>query len=328
MNPVSWMTMAHSHAHHDHDHGHAHGHGHSSGEATRRALTVALVLNGAFLVVEAALGWLTGSLALLSDAAHMLSDVGALALALGAAWLSQGAASPGRSFGWRRAETLGAFTNGVVLLGACAWLFAEAARRLMGTPPEVSPLPVLIAGSLGLAINLGSALALWRADRGNLGVRAALTHMLADALGSVGAILSALLLYRGIWAADALVSLFIGALVLWSTVSLLREAGGVLLQFAPSGVSAEAVTASLRALPGVSDVHHLHIWTLDGRTAVLSAHLVPAPGQPADALRQAAEELLLDRYRIHDTTLQVEGASSCARHDCALRPMERDHAHG
>lgn len=324
---MSCMNMAHDHSH-DHGHTHGHAHAHGAADATRRALTVALVLNGIFLVVEAGLGAITGSLALLSDAAHMLSDVGALALALGAAWLSQGAASPGRSFGWRRAETLGAFTNAIVLLGACVWLFTEAVSRLAGTPPEVSPTPVLIAGVLGLAINLGSALALWRADRGNLGVRAALTHMLADALGSVGAILSALLLYRGIWAADALVSLFIGGLVLWSTVSLLREAGAVLLQFAPSGVSAEDVTATLRTLPGVADVHHLHIWTLDGRTAVLSAHLVPSPGQGPDALRLTAESLLLDRFDIHDTTLQVEGASSCANLDCSLRPSRQTHAHG
>lgn len=318
--------MAHDHAHHHHSH-HAHaasaaapaGGGRGS---TERALIGALVLNGGFLVVEAALGFFTGSLALLSDAAHMLSDVGALALALGATWLARGAASPGRSYGWLRAETLGAFTNAVLLLVVCGFIFKEAVERLLSTTPEVAPWPVVAAGALGLLINLGSAWSLYQADRGNLNIRAALAHMLADALGSVGAIASGLFLYAGYPAADPLVSLFIGALVLWGTISVLRDAARVLLQFAPGEHEAEEVLGALRGLEGAADVHDLHVWTVDGRTAVLSAHLVAAPGVSTDGLRRAAESLLSVRFSIGHSTLQVEssGESACANPCCPLVP--------
>ena len=204
---------------HDHSHSHSHrasdGHGHGDsgaerGAATRRALKISLVLNAVFLVVEVAIGLWTGSLALLSDAAHMVSDVGALVLALGAATLAMSAATPGRSYGWLRAETLGAFINGLALFVACGFIGFEALHRLFGSAPPIDGWPVLAAGAVGLVINVGSAIALMRADRDNLGVRGALLHMIFDAVGSVGAMISAVFLLNGVNAADAAVSLFIG----------------------------------------------------------------------------------------------------------------------
>ena len=306
---------------HDHDHDHHVHHTAEAGDAgaqTRRALWISLVFNGAFLFVELGIGLATGSLALLSDAAHMVSDVGALGLALGASQLARRAASPGRSYGWLRAETLGAFTNGLALVVASGIIVKEAVVRLMHGAPEIAALPVLVTGTLGLIINVGSAVALMRADRGNLGVRAALLHMIGDAVGSLAAILSAFFLMRGVYIADPLVSLFIAALVLWGTVGLLRDAGRVLLQFAPSRLSPEAVQAELMGMDGAADVHDLHVWTVDGRTAVLSAHLVAAPGVSPGLLRQRAEAVLVARFGIGHTTLQVEGADECARHDCPL----------
>jgi len=310
---------------HDHSHGHGHAHGHhhhgpsgADPAATRRALAWSLGLNGVFLVVEVVVGLYTGSLALLSDAAHMLSDVAALALALGAAHLATRAAAPDRTWGYLRAETLGAFVNGIALVVACGFIFWEAIERLIEGAPHVAGFPVLIAGVIGLAINLGSAWWLWRADRENLNVRGALIHMLADALGSVGAIASALFLMAGVTAADPILSLAIGALVLWSTWGLLRDAGRVLLQFAPAGLRADEVAAVLTSVEGMKSVHDVHIWTLDGQRAILSAHLVGVRGEHPGPLRQRAAAALFERFGIGHTTLQVEVDDPCGAHECPL----------
>lgn len=305
---------------HSHTHGHSHDHSHDDGAMTRRALAWSLALNGGFLVIEAGIGLYTGSLALLSDAAHMVSDVGALVLALGAAHLAQRAADSERTWGYVRAETLGAFINGLALLVACAILFKEAFERMAAGAPAIEGWPVLVAGVIGLAINLGSAWWLWRADRESLNIRGALIHMLADALGSAGAIVSALLLMRGVYLADPVVSLFIGGLVLWGTWGLLRDSGRVLLQYAPPGMQADEVRATLLGVDGVEGVHDLHLWTLDGRSAVLSAHLLGAAGVPAGALRLRAQQALDARFGSVHTTLQVEFAESgaCVNLDCPL----------
>ena len=305
--------------HGGHHHGHSHGHrGGGDPSATRRALAWSLGLNGSFLVVEVVIGLATGSLALLSDAAHMLSDVAALALALGAAHLATRAATPERTWGFLRAETLGAFVNGIALVVACGFIFWEAIERLIEGAPHVAAGPVLVAGVIGLGINLGSAWWLWRADQNNLNVRGALIHMLADALGSAGAIGSALFLMAGVRAADPILSLLIGGLVLWSTWGLLRDSGRVLLQFAPAGLRADDVGAALMEVDGMSSVHDVHLWTLDGQRAILSAHLVGSRGEHPGPLRQRASALLLERFGIDHTTLQVEVDDPCAAHDCPL----------
>ena len=315
---------AHSHSH-GHGHGHGHGHAHSPGagatSSSSRALALSLVLNGAFLLVELAVGLVTGSLALLSDAAHMLSDVGALALALVAARLALRPAEGARTFGMRRAEVVGGFVNGLTLLGACAFITWEAAERLRAGPPPVPGLPILIVGGLGLLINLGSAWALARADRGNLNVRGALVHMLADALGSVGAMVAAGLVMAGFPAADPIVSLFIAALVLWGTVGLLRDTGRVLLQFPPAGFDVEGMCRGLEAVPGVASVHDAHVWTLDGQSAIVSVHLVAGVDADLEAVRACAVRRLEDDHGVRHSTLQVEGAHAppCEVRDCTPR---------
>ena len=195
------------------------------------------MLNGGYLIVEAVAGWMSGSLALLSDAAHMLSDVGALALAWGASQLAATVARREHTFGLRRAEIVGAFVNALTLLAACGWIAFEAIQRLIEGPPEVGGLAVLVVAIIGLFVNLGSAWVLHRSDPHNLGVRGALMHMLADALGSVGAIVAALFLMAGVAAADPIVSLAIAGLILAGTWGLLRDSGRVLLQFPPPGAS-------------------------------------------------------------------------------------------
>lgn len=297
----------HGHAHGGHAHGHSHGHGARGGAAAgRRALIWALVLNGAFLIIELVVGFATNSLALLSDAAHMVTDVAALSMALGVAYLAQRAPSPSRSFGLLRAEVLGAFTNGIILAVACFSIFREAIERLLGEPVSVPALPVMITGAVGLAINLGSAWHLYRSDSDGLNIRGALAHMLADALGSLAAMIAALGVWLGFRHADSIASLAIGALVLWGTWRLLWDATQVLLDFAPAGVDAEAVLRELKAMHGVTDVHDLHVWSVDGREAILSAHIVHSDQVAATELRERVEELLTRRFHVSHTTLQTE----------------------
>jgi cobalt-zinc-cadmium efflux system protein len=297
-----------------------------SSASVKRALSISLVLNSAFLVVELGIGFWTGSLALLSDAAHMVSDVAALGLALGANSLANRLTHSERTFGLVRAEALGAFVNALALVVTCGFIFREAIERLVHGAPGIDGLPVLIAGALGLLINLGSAWILARADQDNLNVRGALLHMLSDALGSVGAIVAAILLMMGMPAADAGISLLIGLLVLVGTWGLLRDSAAVLLEFSPKGLSVKQVQKELSSLGDVASVHDLHIWSLDGKTPILSAHLVRHTGLPAGNLLQEAEALLARRFGVTHSTLQIESpnAEPCrARECCNLLPQSQ-----
>lgn len=300
----------HGPAAHDHDHS-AHG-GHDHGQASRNALRGALILNGLFLLVEAAVGWSTSSLALLSDAAHMVGDVGGLALALVAATLATTPETARRTFGLVRAEILGAFVNGLALVGACALIFREAFDRLTGEPHPVPGLPVLVVGAIGLAINLGSAYVLWRSSRaGDLNVRGALIHMLADALGSVGAIVAAVLMLTfGIQSADAVVSVLIALLVLYSSWGLLRESTTILLQFAPPGFDRDALSPRLLAIPGVRTVHAIRAWSLGSGHIVVTAHLDIDPAVAHGPILRSAEHLLRTELGAAYTTIQLDPAGA------------------
>jgi cobalt-zinc-cadmium efflux system protein len=298
------FRVGHEHHHHDHHHGHTHG------ISARGALTGALVLQATFLVVELGAGWVTGSLALLSDAAHMVSDVSALVLALGAANLARRRATTG-TYGLARAEVLGAFVNAVALLGVCAWIVFEAVGRLFEGAPPVPAMPVLWVGAAGFVLNLGSAWVLHRSDHDNLNIRGALLHLLADALGSLAAIGAAVAMMYGIPAADPIASLAVAALVTVGTVRLLRDAGRVLLELPPAGVDVQRVREALHHVEGVTDVHDLHIWSIDGRSSLVSAHLVVGEATPFEGACERAHHLLDEKFGVHHATLQVERPGSC-----------------
>ena len=320
---------------------HSHG-GHPHAHDPRQALGWSLVLNLGYLVVEVTAGLLTGSLALLSDAAHMVSDVVALSLALLAAQWARRPATRSHTYGLLRAEVLGAFANAVILLVACLFIFKEAIERLAEGPPAVPGWPVFAVASVGLVINLGSAWMLWRSDLQtggvNLNVRGALVHMLADALGSVGAMASALLTLYGGWpAADAVASLVIGAMVLYGTWGILRDSTHVLLEAAPTHARQDAVCAGLLQVSGVASVHDLHIWTIGSGQTILTAHLGLKGGASPSEVLARAQMLLQERFRIGHSTLQVEPSDgvACSQVHCGLvrEPSgghdehEHDHEH-
>ena len=281
--------------------------GHAHARSGTRALALALVLVLGFAVVELGASRLAGSLALLADAGHMFSDSLALGLALFAAWLARRPATPERSFGWRRAEILAALANALVLVALGLWIVIEAVRRL-GDPPAVEGGWVLATGVVGLGVNVAAARVLHGAGDG-LNVRAALLHVLADLASSAGVVVAAIVVLATGWqGADPLAALLIGLLVLASTVGIVRESVGILLEGVPAGIDPRAVGGAMAALPGVVDVHDLHIWTITSGFPALSAHVLVEPRADCHAIRRELEVLLEQRFALTHTTLQVEHA--------------------
>lgn len=298
--------------------GHGHGHGQAVAPASAsgryvRSLTIALGIGAGFMVLEFVVGFTTGSLALISDAAHMFTDVLGVGMALAAIILARRTGpTVSRTFGLYRAEVLAALANAVLLFGVAGYVLVEAVGRI-SDPPAVPGLPVLLAATAGLAANLVSFAVLRSGAKESLNVRGAYLEVLADLIGSVGVLLSgALTLLTGWRYADPIIGVAIGLFVLPRTWTLARRALRILFQHAPQGVDVGAINAELAALPGVADVHDLHVWTLTSGMEVASAHLTLAPpAQQSDVLTEA-QNLLASRYAIKHATLQVE-APQCAR---------------
>jgi cobalt-zinc-cadmium efflux system protein len=272
----------------------------------RRRMLIALAINVAMLAGGIVGGILTGSLALLADAGHVLSDVGAILLGLAAAGLAARPAGPRRTFGFQRGEVIAALLNGVALVVIAVLIAIEAIGRL-GDPPEIAGGGVLALGLAGLA---GNALAAWvlaRGERADINLQGVLRHSVADALGSLGVVVSgAVVLAGGSAAVDPAVSLAIAALVLASSVRLIREPLDVLMEAAPAGVEVERLGQAMLTVENVREVHELHVWTVTSGFDALAAHVVVAAGGDRDRARRELEFLLRDRFGIEHTTLQME----------------------
>lgn len=265
------------------------------------------------MLVEVVVGYAAGSLALLADAGHMLTDTASLGLALGAAWLGTRPATPGRSFGFRRAEILAALANGVALVAIAIWIAVEAIQRLRD-PLEPKGGWVLVVGVVGLALNLAAARVLHRRGSESLNVQGAFRHVLADVLASVGVIAAgAIVLLTGWDRADPLIALGIGALVLGSSWTLLRDSVGILLESTPRDLDAEEIGRAMVGVPDVREVHDLHVWTITSGFPSLSAHVLVATGADCHAKRRDLERMLADRFGLTHTTLQVEHVESGPR---------------
>ena len=302
----------------------AHVHERSRVES-RRALTVVLALTASITVAEVVGGLLTGSLALLADAGHMLSDNLSLGLALFAAWLAGRPATPEKSFGYKRAEILAALANGVTLVAISFWIFIEAYRRFQD-PPEILGGWMLAIAALGLLVNAVGAVILSRSASENLNVQGALRHVVADALGSVGVMAAALVIILTGWRyADPLVSVAIGALILASSWSLLRESTNILLEATPRGIDAEEVGRRMAGAEGVVEVHDLHIWTITSGFPALSAHVLVGQSEDCHARRRYLEDLVAREYGISHTTLQVDhvGDHEGEMHGSRFLPLGR-----
>jgi cobalt-zinc-cadmium efflux system protein len=311
---MSAHDPAHAGVSHTHGHSHAHGHGHGHGAGSpRTALLFSITANGALLVVQVIVGLLIGSLALLADSLHNASDVVALVIALVGQGLAARPATSKRTYGLARAEIIAALINAAVLMALTGWVVVEAIGRF-SDPQELEPGPLALIGVVGIVVNGGSAWYLARSGGSSLNLRAAYWHLVADALGSVGVLLAAIgvVLFDATWA-DPAASIVISVLIVVGVWRLLRDTVEVLLESTPPGIDPAAVAGDLAAQPGVEEVHHLHIWSLDSQTPALTAHLRIADGldlHDAQQLADRSRALLHDRYGIDHVTLESE----C--HDC------------
>jgi cobalt-zinc-cadmium efflux system protein len=285
---------------------HVHRHGH--GSKNRRRLSIVLLLTAIYMIAELLGGLWTGSLALLADAGHMLADVAALVLALMAVWFGARPATPRKTFGYYRLEILAALINGVGLVLISFLIFYEAYHRWF-EQPVIRSLPMTIVATGGLIINLICAALLHRDREEDLNVRGAWLHVIGDALGSAGAIVAGVLIMLFGWTgADSLISVFIGALIVWSSWHLIRDATNVLLEGTPAHINLAAVEAAIMESEGVSDVHDLHVWTITSGHEALSAHVIHAYSISQPDLLKELRAKLLDRFGVDHLTIQMETA--------------------
>ena len=275
----------------------------------RRALWTALALNGVFLFAEIVGGLAFNSLALLADAAHMSSDVVGLAIALYAQHLTTRPPSSRLTFGFQRGEVLGALANAMTLLVVVGWIVFEAFRRL-AEPQPVEGGGLLVVATIGLAINLGSAVMLARARGRSLNMQAAFVHMAADAAGSVAVIVAAVAVLG--WGAnwvDPAASFLIAGLILWATWGLLKGTVNVLMEGAPQGMDVGEVESAIASHPGVASAHHLHLWNLASDVPALSVHVVVNDDETlhdAQARGESLRAMLHERFGIEHATLELE----------------------
>lgn len=284
---------------HKKDHSHSHG-------SNRRRLTVVLALTFLYMLAEVIGGFLTNSLALLSDAGHMLADVASLMLALLALWFAARPATTRKTYGYYRMEILAALANGAALVVISLLISYEAFQRIK-SPEEVKGYALTLIAIGGLAVNALSAFVLHSASRENLNMRGAFLHVMGDAVGSVGAIVAGVLIWRWGWAlADPLISLAICLLIIYSSWQLIRESVNILLEGTPSHINIHAVVEAMHTVPGVTDVHDLHVWTISSGMEALSAHVTIESGVAHRAVLEGLQAQLRSAFNIGHVTIQIE----------------------
>ncbi len=292
---------AHSHSHSSHHHHH-----HAEVDPTQRAFVVGVSLNLLFVAVELAVGAWANSLALLADAGHNFSDVIGLLIAWGALALARRKPSGRFTYGLRSSTIMAAMLNAMLLLVAVGGIVWEGAHRLLAPEPVSGSLMIWVA-LLGVLINFGTAMMLHHGSKTDINVRGAFIHMLADAAVSGGVVLAGLLMLWLDWLwLDGAMSILIALVILWSTWGLFRESFHLSLHAVPAQVNAEEVQEYLRKLPGVSEVHDLHIWAMSTTEIALTAHLLMPAGHPGDVFLDQAAEGLARQFHISHPTLQIE----------------------
>lgn len=305
-----------------------HPHSHSAVLRGKPAFVVALIITLGYAGVELAGGLWSGSLALVSDAGHMFSDAVALALAAVAARLAQRPASLRHSYGWARAEVIGAMLNSLIMLGIIVMLVVEAVQRLLAPQPVIAGGVVLIA-FIGLVVNAVVAFVLSRGER-NLNARAALLHVLGDLVSSVAALIAGAVIWATGWLLiDPILSLVIAGLILISALRLLRDTLHVLMEGVPASMNLEQIGKTLAKVPGVASVHDLHVWGITPESLALSAHLEVDDLAGWAAVLEAARAVLHERFGIDHVTLQPEERGSGHPHTAIVRlwPRKKQRPH-
>lgn len=302
----------------------SHDHSHAGEHLSDGRLLAATALNLLLTLVEAGAGLVSGSLALLADALHNFNDCGSLVIALAARRVARRPRDARRTFGYRRAEVVGALINLTILVVIGLYLLAEGVHRLV-VPREVEGWIVVVVAAVALAVDVGTAILLYAMSRGNLNLRAAYLHNLGDAASSVGVIVAGatVLLWDAYWV-DALATLAIAAYILWQSLAMMARSIHILMNGAPADVDGAALVAELQALEGVLEVHHVHLWELDEHERSIEAHIVVDDAHLArwSEIKQQIKSRLGDQFRIHHSTLEFEAADEEA---CAPCPPACSH---
>ena len=308
----------HSHAGHD---GHAHP------PLSARMLRFALGFTLAYIVLLVVAGFRAHSLALLSEAGHNASDFFALLLSWVAAYVSERPPTSTKTYGWRRAGVLAAFVNAITLIVIAVLIFYSALQRLSHPEPVQAGLIMWVAGA-GVLLNGAITLMLMRGGR-DLNLRSVIVHEIGDTLSTAAVIVGgwAILVTGHSWIDPAL-SIAISAMVLWSSISIVRESLNILLEGAPSSMELEVIESELRSVHGVLDVHDLHIWSIGSDTHALSSHITIAdiPPSASNAILEELRQMLAGRHHIHHTTIQFESADCDLAHGCIM-PVPHEHKH-
>ncbi len=302
--------MADQHSHSNHSHSHTHN-------ANKKALTISFILIASFMVVEFIGGFITNSLALISDAGHMLSDAVALGLSLTALLFGEKAATKEKTYGYKRFEILAALVNGVVLIILSVFICKEAIGRL-SNPQVVIGKGMIIISTIGLIINIIVA---WILSRGqtkeNLNIKSAFLHVIGDLLGSVGAIIAAILIIVFGWnIADPIASIIVSLLVLYSGWHILKESVNILMEAKPANINSEEITNVLKSIPKVADIHDLHIWMITSDFPALTVHLAVEEDADRDSILKQAILLIREKSGIKHITVQIEGVNLDIKEDC------------
>lgn len=300
--------MSHGHGHHhDHDHGHGHAHLPSTDSAdARKRVAIAALLTFAFMVVEVVGGLISGSLALLADAAHMLTDAGSLALAWFGFRLAARPADSKRSFGFARFKVLAAFVNGLALVLLAVWIIWEAIHRLMQPQPILGGVLLAVATG-GLVVNIIAFWILHGGDREDLNMRGALWHVAGDLLGSVAAILAAILILTTGWTPiDPILSVVVALIIAVGGVRLTRETAHILIEGVPSGLDPAIIKADLEAhVENAENVSHIHAWALTEQKPLVTLEVAARDGTCLDTLRRAVKARLHDQFGVSHATVEV-----------------------
>jgi cobalt-zinc-cadmium efflux system protein len=297
----------------DHDHDHAHSLDHEGSKGNFNRVLIALVLTGSFMIVEVIGGIISGSLALLADAGHMLTDTMALALAAAAFHVSKRPANGNLTYGYQRFQILAAFVNGLSLLLIVGWILYEAVQRFM-SPRDILGETMLVVAAAGLVVNLVCFAVLHTGDQDNLNIRGAALHVAGDLLGSVAAIVAAVvIIYTGWTLIDPLLSVAVAFLILRSAWVLVKRSAHVLLEGAPDWLDVSAMQDRIvDAVPGVHEIHHVHVWGLTPQQLMLTMHVsISDAATSQSGVVRGVKKVLADEYGIGHSTIEVD-VDGCA----------------
>jgi len=320
----------HSHSGHSHaGHSHGPGHVHGGGASDKTRVLIAALLTGGFMVAEAIGGWVTGSLALLADAGHMLTDSVALWLAWYAFHLAERPATTRHTYGYGRVKTLVAFTNGITIFAVALWIVYEAIRRFMEPGPVLGG-PMLMVAIAGLAVNIVGFFVLHGGDKDSLNMRGAIVHVLGDMLGSVAAIVAAIvIIFTGWTPIDPILSVLVALLILSTAWSLMKDAAQVLLEGVPSHLDRDGIARDLEAnVEGVREVHHMHVWSIDGSNNMATLHACLKDGADPYSVVGRIKSRLSSEHGIAHATVEPEFGACADRRDEHDNHDHADHDHG